>query len=58
MKIKELITLLQKQNPELEVTTECGQIRNVVTEYVQVLDQEMVFITTRKIINLQKDQKS
>lgn len=47
MKVKELITLLQKQNPELEVTTGYGQIRNVVTEYVQVLDQEMVFITTK-----------
>lgn len=46
MKIRELITLLQRQNPELEVTTEYGQITSVATEYVRILDKDMVFIRT------------
>ncbi len=48
MKVKELITLLQRQNPELDVATTYGEIENVIAEYVEVLGKEMVFITTKK----------
>lgn len=46
MKVRDLVTLLQRQNPELEVTTEFGQITSVVVEHVPILDKDMVFIRT------------
>jgi len=46
MKVRELITLLQDQNQELEVTTGFGQITSVATEHIPILDTDMVFIRT------------